>query len=45
MAKSRIEKSPISFSPDNLAVVLHMMQSEAELIVYFRETDDKRCGL
>ena len=41
MSKSRIEKSPITFSPDNLAVVLHMMQDEAYLIEYFRETDDK----
>jgi Fic family protein len=41
MAKSRIEKSPITFTPDNLAVVLQMMQKEPELMEYFRETDDK----
>jgi len=41
MAKSRIEKSPITFSPDNLAFVLQMMQSEAHLMEYFRETDEK----
>jgi len=41
MAKSRIEKSPISFSPDNLAVVLQMMQVEGYLMEYFRETDEK----
>ena len=41
MSKSRIEKSPITFSPDNLAVVLHMMQDEAYLMEYFRETDGK----
>ena len=41
MAKSRIEKSPITFTPDNLAVVLNMMNSDAYLMEYFRETDDK----
>ena len=41
MAKTRIEKSPITFSPDDLAVVLNMMNSEAYLMEYFRETDDK----
>ena len=41
MSKSRIEKSPITFSPDNLAVVLHMMQNEGYLMEYFRETDNK----
>ncbi len=41
MSKSRIEKSPITFSPDNLAVVLHMMQDESYLMEYFRETDNK----
>ncbi len=41
MAKSRIEKSPITFNPDNLAVVLNMMNTESYLMEYFRETDDK----
>ena len=41
MAKSRIEKAPISFTPDNLAVVLNMMNSDGYLMEYFRETDDK----
>jgi len=41
MAKSRIEKSSITFTPDNLAVVLTMMNSESYLIEYFRETDDQ----
>ena len=41
MAKSRIEQSPITFSPENLATVLHMMQEQPELMEYFRETDDK----
>jgi Fic family protein len=41
MSKSRIEKSPITFSPDNLAVLLHMMQDESYLMEYFRETDEK----
>ncbi|SFV71328.1 hypothetical protein MNB_SV-13-2142 [hydrothermal vent metagenome] len=41
MSKSRIEKAPITFSPDNLAVVLHMMQNDSYLMKYFRETDKK----
>jgi Fic family protein len=41
MAKSRIEKSSITFTPDNLAVVLNLMNSDAYLMEYFRETDDK----
>jgi len=41
MAKSRIEKSPITFTPDNLAVVLNLMNSENYLMEYFKETDDK----
>ena len=41
MAKSRIERSPITFSPDNLAVVLNMMNDESYLMEYFRETDGK----
>jgi len=41
MSKSRIEKSPITFSPNNLVLVLQMMQDESYLMEYFRETDDK----
>jgi Fic family protein len=41
MSKSRIEKSPITFTPDNLAVVLELIQSEGYLMEYFRETDNK----
>jgi len=41
MSKSRIEKSPITFTPDNLAVILELMQNEAYLMEYFRETDNK----
>ena len=41
MAKSRIEKAPVSFSPDNLAGVLSLMQNEGHLMEYFRETDEK----
>lgn len=41
MSKSRIDKSPITFAPDDLAVVLQMMQNEAYLMEYFKETDDK----
>jgi Fic family protein len=41
MSKNRIEKSPITFTPDNLAVVLELMQSEEYLMEYFRETDNK----
>ena len=41
MAKSRIEKSSITFTPDNLAVVLNLMNSDPYLVEYFRETDDK----
>ena len=41
MAKSRIEKSPVTFTPDNLDFILNMMNSEDYLMEYFRETDDK----
>ena len=41
MAKSRIEQSPIVFSPENLTPILQMMQDEGYLMEYFRETDDK----
>ena len=41
MAKSRIEKSPITFTPENLADVLNLMNEDAYLMEYFRETDDK----
>ena len=41
MAKSRIEKSPITFTPDNLTEVLSLMNDDAYLMEYFRETDDK----
>jgi Fic family protein len=41
MSKSRIEKSPITFSPHKLDVVLHMVQNEGYLMEYFRETDNK----
>ena len=41
MAKSRIEKSPVIFTPDKLAVILNMMNSEGYLMEYFCETDDK----
>jgi len=42
MSKSRIEKSPITLTPDNLAVVLELVQSDkGYMIDYFRETDHK----
>ena len=42
MSKSRIEKSPITLTPDNLAVVLELVQrDEMYMVEYFRETDDK----
>jgi len=41
MSKSRIEKSPVTFSPNNLSVLLEMMQNEAHFMEYFRETDKK----